>query len=1017
VNTKPSDRCTASFCELTPAAERKLHEFESAWAKNNYPDIVTFVDDHDPALMEELVRVDMEFRAERGLPFSINEYLECFPLLTDSTGAIERIESEANRLKQQPRSKRSSSKAPFPEVPQSFLGFELIGVLGEGAFGRVYLARQDDLAKRLVVLKITTTRTSEGERLAQVQHTNIVPIYSQHEQGGLHAICMPFLGIATLADLIPSSTATTPEADLPPRELVSTVARKKSKTIPVLIEPQLVSRSVSIASRPASDPDPQSPWTENGSSTSYQTSDAESGSYEALGNGTREQTIGWLWHQTASGLAFAHRQGIIHGDVKPANILISDRGHPMLLDFNLAINRKDQKPQIVGGTLPYLSPEQIQAISSGTAVDERSDLYSLGIVFYQLLSGQLPFPDRGNNFQSSSKQMLDDRIQGAIPITVLLPNLNANLASIVDRSLHANLEHRYQSAAELLDDLQCYLEFKPLRHAANRSMVLRARNWLRRHPRLASASSVGLIAFCLLTVIGCFTFASWRHNAKLQAAENARRWIDDLKSVRYQLSSVDPAPSTLATRANELEQLINHPPAGIKTDEIIGQTHSLLSVTQAGEAKQELVASHLGLAGALLRQAPFREIEDRQKLLDQVTRHHQWVLEHIPERSESSGFLLQQGRRAFIAGEVETAKKLREQASKHQVNDSFDRNLLAYELLNLGEFNPAAELLEQVVASEGLDVEAWLLLGTARALQHRLAEAEACFSVCISLDENSETAIFNRARVRFDLGNLAGADADYCRAIELNPNEPSYFANRALIAMARQDWRKAEQDLSQAMKLPDAQSRIRYLRHQANMALGQEQLAIEDLDAFLKVTPLDEESWVMRGVANLQKGHRDQALLDFDEALKTNPRSSMAWQNKAAILTNGSTTEDKAIEAMTKVVELDPRNPTQIATRGVLLARSGKRVEAHRDAEAALQIDSSADTRYRVAGIYALTSKAEPADKRRAIALIAMAALEQPQLVLNYIEHDPDVEPLKTDPQWLDLIEALERIRQQAHVD
>src|SRR5262249_21928474 len=90
----------------------------------------------------------------------------------------------------------------LPEVGSDFLAFRLITELGTGSFGQVYLARQGDLAHRLVALKITLDLQGEQQKLAQLQHTNVVPIYSVHQAGPFQAVCMPFFGSATLADVI-----------------------------------------------------------------------------------------------------------------------------------------------------------------------------------------------------------------------------------------------------------------------------------------------------------------------------------------------------------------------------------------------------------------------------------------------------------------------------------------------------------------------------------------------------------------------------------------------------------------------------------------------------------------------------------------------------------------------------------------------------------------------------------------------------------------------------------------------
>src|SRR5438874_717857 len=88
----------------------------------------------------------------------------------------------------------------MPEVGETFLGFRLVGELGRGSFARVFLAEQEVLAGRQVALKVTLRPTREAERLARLQHANVVPVYSVHTAGSVQVICMPYLGRQTIAD-------------------------------------------------------------------------------------------------------------------------------------------------------------------------------------------------------------------------------------------------------------------------------------------------------------------------------------------------------------------------------------------------------------------------------------------------------------------------------------------------------------------------------------------------------------------------------------------------------------------------------------------------------------------------------------------------------------------------------------------------------------------------------------------------------------------------------------------------
>src|SRR5207247_10908638 len=109
---------------------------------------------------------------------------------------------------------------------------------------------------------------------------------------------------------------------------------------------------------------------------------------------TYVEAVVWLGCCLADGLAHAHERGILHRDLKPANVLLTDEGQPMLLDFNLAEDvklRGSAAAALIGGTLPYMAPEHLEAFRGGKrAVDGRSDVYALGIILYELLAGHFP---------------------------------------------------------------------------------------------------------------------------------------------------------------------------------------------------------------------------------------------------------------------------------------------------------------------------------------------------------------------------------------------------------------------------------------------------------------------------------------------------------------------------------------------------------------------------------------------------------------------------------------------------
>src|SRR5260221_5587323 len=136
---------------------------------------------------------------------------------------------------------------------------------------------------------------------------------------------------------------------------------------------------------------------------------------EMLAGMSYVEAILWIGARLADGLAHAHERGILHRDLKPANVLLTDEGQPMLLDFNLAEDTKLRCEGTVahaGGTLPYMSPEQMAGLVAGGArVDARSDIYSLGVILFELLTGRHPFGTHLGPLPQVIDRMIEDRRQ------------------------------------------------------------------------------------------------------------------------------------------------------------------------------------------------------------------------------------------------------------------------------------------------------------------------------------------------------------------------------------------------------------------------------------------------------------------------------------------------------------------------------------------------------------------------------------------------------------------------------
>ena len=386
--------------------EEVIESFEAAQLVEGSPDIGRFVEglsdaERDEAVVE-LIRCDIEYRWNHSLETRrLEAYLDEFPQVFAAHEHRQAIAYEDFRqriLQDQPaepaeyahrydidtrRWKATKSVAapllnagsPSTAVTHQelltkfFPEFTPICELGRGAVGCVYLARQGDWAERQVVIKLTSEPTLEPRRMARLQHTNIVPVYSVHRASQWQLICMPFLGYTTLGDVIEALATDQPLAD-GGNPLLSTVADRKQATL--LQDDSLVIDQREVASQFAPD------WIE------------PQADVPSLSDSIEARI--WLASHLAQGLAHAHRRGIIHSDLKPSNVLIGFDGEPRLMDFHLAHDSDKDYPRWIGGTLPYMSREQVLQLRSGTPATSADDLFSFGVMLYQLLTGELPHP-------------------------------------------------------------------------------------------------------------------------------------------------------------------------------------------------------------------------------------------------------------------------------------------------------------------------------------------------------------------------------------------------------------------------------------------------------------------------------------------------------------------------------------------------------------------------------------------------------------------------------------------------
>lgn len=269
----------------------------------------------------------------------------------------------------------------------------------------------------------------------------------------------------------------------------------------------------------------------------------------ALDSWLKEKTLAFdqaaeLTGKLADALHYAHGQGVIHRDVKPSNVLLDACYEPHLTDFGLAmLNRPDISHELDGflGTPSYMAPEQ--AAGEAYRCDARTDVYGLGMILFQMLTGELPF--RGN------RDMLLYQIQFEEPISPRKLNgpIPKDLETICLKCLQKPMAARYESAQALGDDLRCFLSGKPI-SARPVSLPVRAWRWCLRNRAAATALAM-LLLICLAGPLAAMYQSSLRGRA-----EQAEQQVRDFYKEYIALGIVPGPPSSEADQSTTAKTTI-----------------------------------------------------------------------------------------------------------------------------------------------------------------------------------------------------------------------------------------------------------------------------------------------------------------------------------------------------------------------------------------------------------------------------------------------------------------------------
>ena len=474
------------------------------------------------------------------------------------------------------------------QTPGQIGEFQIVRELGRGGMGRVYEAVQNSLDRR-VALKVLDAKDDldnqyfarfevEAHAAASLHHTNIVPVFQVGKSDGHYFYAMQLIEGNSLEKVIQRLSKTgrydTSLNQLIPTENLPGVTRVIDNTTDYHSKTSNSKTSHSVNA-----------VTEKPTvavSDSVDQTDAEGDSILDNGTSVFFKKIAEMGRAAAEALSYAHEKGVLHRDVKPANLILDRQANVWLTDFGLAKYRDHdltQTGQIVG-TLRYLAPERLVGIG-----DHRADIYSLGLTLYELVTLQPAFSDsdQATLIGKINRESIVDPIKRC-------PDIPSDLNAIIKKAIHREPELRYQSAEALAEDLRRFTEDRPIlsQSISNYRKVLL---WSRRNPVVAALLSAVFLLMIMLTAGAIYSSLSLDEknreisrrfeNEKKLRTESDQRLLDASINAFDALDvSVDPGRQSNMKKQISVIQALNKSQEKISVDKRIIRNMYIKALTR-----------------------------------------------------------------------------------------------------------------------------------------------------------------------------------------------------------------------------------------------------------------------------------------------------------------------------------------------------------------------------------------------------------------------------------------------------